>query len=329
MNSNRASFTAADAMPVKLLQNSKLIKSIVADKIIPPLHVQLIPTNKCNLKCSFCSCENEDRSIEMSTADLTNTFIVLSKLGTEGVTITGGGEPLLHGGLGFLINAAYDYSIKVGLVTNGLLLSKLPSETINKVTWCRISQGDMREKWGKLILDRLSNTIKSAPDVGWAFSYVVSETTDVEKIKSFLKFADDHNFTHVRLVADLLCTDKIPMSDLEKELSGFINDLKVPVIFQDRKKPEKGHDCRVCYLRPVITPDSKVYACCGAQYAMKTPTLNFPKELCLGEVSQLPEIIAKSSEPFEGAKHCEYCYYGNYNRTLDMLMASTEHREFI
>lgn len=329
MNSNRASFTAADAMPVKLLQNTKLIKSITEDKIILPLHVQLIPINKCNLKCSFCSCSKDDRSGEMNRHQASKILQILRHCKTEGVTITGGGEPLLWEPLNDLIPYMHASSIKIGLVTNGLLLSRQDTDTLNRLTWCRISQGDAREEWSERFFGRLSGVIKYAGRVGWAFSYVVSQNPDIDKIKRFIRFADDHNFTHVRLVADLLCTDKIPMDIVRNELSDFMQDIKTPVIFQDRKKPEKGENCRVCYLRPVIAPDMKVYACCGAQYAMKEPTLNFPPDLCLGYVHDLPEIIKGSAKPFEGAKHCEYCYYGNYNRTLDMLMTPTQHREFI
>lgn len=325
MNSNRASFTAADTMPVKLLQNHKLIESITQRRIIPPLHVQLIPTNKCNLKCSFCSCERDDRSGEMDAEEMARLIYNLKKIKTEGITITGGGEPLLYPHIQDLINRMWFHEIKIGLVTNGLLLSKIIPIILNMLTWCRISQGDTRENWSQRFFDRLSGVINNAPDVGWAFSYVVSLNPNIEKIKRFIEFADENNFTHIRLVADLLQPDKVNMDKLREE----IKSQTVPVIFQDRNKPEKGENCRVCYLRPVITPDMKVYACCGAQYALKKPTLNFPPELCLGDVSQLPEIIAKSSEPFEGAKHCQYCYYGNYNRTLDMLMTNTQHREFI
>lgn len=298
MNSNRASFTAADAIPVKLLQNHNLVKNIVQNKIIPPLHVQLIPTNRCNLKCSFCSCSNENRNIEMTKEQAVNIAFELKKLDTEGVTVTGGGEPLLWPYLPDLLIQLSALGIKTGLVTNGVLLSKQNPEILNHLTWCRISQGDTREKWAPRFLDRLSGIINQTPNVGWAFSYVVSEFPDYNKIMKFIHFANDHEFTHVRLVADLLCTDKIPMNEVKYNIGNLIRDMdiKVPVIFQDRNKPEKGENCRVCYLRPVITPDMKVYACCGAQYAMEKPTLNFPPELCLGDVSQLPEIIAKSSE---------------------------------
>lgn len=320
-----ASFTAADNYPIKLFQNHRIIKSIVEDKIVPLAHVQLIPTNKCNLHCSFCSCSADDRDSEMSLEKLTETITVLKLMEVEAVTITGGGEPLLYPSIYSLIDLLHLNGIKIGLVTNGLLLPKQPDEMLQKITWCRISQGDDREDWSDGILKRLESKFTANKSVDWAFSYVVSKTPNYEKIQWLYNFANQNNFTHMRLVADLLEPLQVPMLNLRAQ----IKSANTPLIFQERTDPEHGHNCRVCYLRPVITPDQKVYACCGAQYAFETPSRNFPESLCLGDVKQLPEIIKNSSEPFPGGEKCTRCYYGNYNRTLDMLFTELNHKEFV
>jgi len=51
------SYTAADAFPIKVLKNS-----ILQNGKIKPFHIQLYPTNVCNLNCSFCSCANRNRN---------------------------------------------------------------------------------------------------------------------------------------------------------------------------------------------------------------------------------------------------------------------------
>ena len=254
MNSNRASFTAADTMPVKLLQHSELIRSITEDRVIPPLHVQLIPTNKCNLNCSFCSCAGENRSEEMTWGQAEEVIMLLQDQRTEGVTITGGGEPLLYPHLNQLIKKLDTADIKAGLVTNGVLLPKQDTSTLNRLTWCRISQGDAREQWSPGFYKSLKKVVEGASNVDWAFSYVVSNKPNIPKIQELLAFADEQGFTHVRLVADLLCTEQIPMEELQQVLAKVVEKMGTPVIFQDRKQPEKGSNCRVCYLRPVITP---------------------------------------------------------------------------
>jgi organic radical activating enzyme len=330
MKDPKTSYTAADSFPVKLFQNPELIRQIVTEGFIPPTHVQLIPTNRCNLTCAFCSCAEEDRSLEMSEEQLHETISVLAPWITSSATITGGGEPLLYPHFDTMIWMLVQRAIKLGLVTNGTLLHKQTPARINQLTWCRISHGDEREEICPRYLEGLAHMVKKCPEVDWAFSYVVGPWPKVEQIRDLVLFANLHKFTHVRLVADLLQPDDVPMDWLRGELDGLLQYVDVPVIFQARKKPEKGKDCRICYLKPVLAPDMKIYACCGAQYALKTSSLKFPQELCLGEIKDLPDIIKRQSlEPFEGAEHCVKCYYGDYNRALSMLLSNTEHREFV
>ena len=97
-----------------------------------------------------------------------------------------------------------------------------------------------------------------------------------------------------------------------------------------RDRPEAGGECYICYLKPVVTPDMKVYACCGTQYALRVPTKNFPPELCLGDIHEFSRMIREGDvKPFVGARHCVRCYYGNYNRTLAMLLSDVQHAEFV
>lgn len=326
----KTSYTAADSFPVKLFQNPELIRQIVTEGFIPPAHVQLIPTNRCNLTCSFCSCAEEDRSLEMNKEQLQRVISVLHPRLTRSVTITGGGEPLLYPYFYYMVQMLRDRHIKMGLVTNGVLLDKQSPEYLNKLTWCRISHGDDREELEPEYLAGFANMVKKCPDVDWAFSYVVGQWPKVEQIRDLILFANLHKFTHVRLVADLLQPEDVPMAWLQQELSGLLDHIDIPVIFQARKSPEKGKDCRICYLKPVLAPDMKIYACCGAQYALKEPSMKFPQELCLGEIKDLPDIIKQQSlKPFEGAEHCVKCYYGEYNRALGMLLSNTQHKEFV
>ena len=166
MNTN--SFTAADVqIPVKVIQDIKLVESVVKNKVIPLRHLQLCPTNKCNLNCEFCSCSDRDKTLEMNYGHIVNLLIEAEKNGCEGITITGGGEPLLHPKINEIIESCYQMHIKVGLVTNGLALDKLAT----KVDWCRISFDSNRA------FHTIENTVRDAvekfPEVDWAFSYVL------------------------------------------------------------------------------------------------------------------------------------------------------------
>lgn len=330
MNVAKSSFTSADSFPVKLLQNHKLIRSITEDKIIPPAHIQLIPTNKCNLACKFCSCAKEDRNSEMSRIDLAKTINMMADELTDSVTITGGGEPLMFPFFSDMMDMLQYEGIKSGLVTNGILLPYADIRALKYLTWCRISYGDDREHWSQNFKDSMEYTVRQLPHVDWALSYVVSLEPDIDKLMGILRFSDYLGFTHVRIVADLMHPEDVPMEYVKQQLDTVLCSIKTPVLFQDRQKPELGSDCYICYLKPVITPDLKVYACCGAQYALDVPSQKFPEELCIGSVDTLSEIIrSHSRRPFDGSKHCKRCYYGNYNRALKALITDLQHQEFV
>lgn len=320
MIDRRNSFTAADSLPTKLLKDTSAIKSINKG-IIPPVHVQFIPTNKCNLNCPFCSCADRDKNKVALYSDVKKMVNRLKKLGTKSVTITGGGEPLMHPDINKIINYFYSRGIKVGLVTNGLLIDRLTAG--KQITWCRISNGDDR-KFTESYKAKLLAKVKEFPNVDWAFSHVLSRKPNTEEIENIVQFANDNKFTHVRVVADLYDTANVPIEDLKKQLK--VDDKLV--IYQGRKEPEHGGDCYICYIKPLISADMKVYACCGVQYALKDSTKELPDELCLGSVWGIEEIIKKSNKPLNG-NICVKCYYMNYNRILKSMLNEVQHAEFI
>lgn len=321
------SYTAADNMPVKLIKDIDVIKEINETGRIIPAHVQFIPTNKCNLNCPFCSCAKDDRVTEISFPYVYRITNQLYKLGTKSVTITGGGEPLLHPEIEEIIKLFIVCGIKVGLVTNGLLLHKINPEVLNTITWCRISNGDFRT-FTNAYSEHLSDVVKSCPNVDWAFSHVVSKKPNMAEIGKVVDFANEHNFTHVRLVADLFETEEVSLDNVKHYLNAakIIDD---KVIYQGRKEPTKGSDCRICYVKPLISADCKVYACCGVQYSLPDEQKHLPETLCLGSALDMYKIFESSIHPFKGGRKCVKCYYKNYNDLLEIMQQNVKHKEFL
>ena len=85
-------FTAANTMAPKLIQCPQAI----VDGKIRPYHIQLVPTNRCNANCSWCSFSKADRRLEMDIDEALEIIDYFAHLGTKAITITGGGEPTLH-----------------------------------------------------------------------------------------------------------------------------------------------------------------------------------------------------------------------------------------
>lgn len=322
----KTSFTAADSIPIKVLLDKDVIHHAFTQSRLIPVHIQFLPTNKCNLNCKFCSCSERDKAQEIDFGLAKKIINLCKQLGTKSVTITGGGEPLLYKQFNELIEYFWVKKIKIGLVSNGLLLHCAVPETINKLTWCRISNSDERS-FNDVYKKKLSNVVNAAPDVDWAFSHVVSTAPNIDEIIKVIDFANEHHFTHVRLVSDLFQPESVDMQRLKtKILQKGLDDSKV--IYQERKAYARGGDCYIGYLKPLIGADAKVYACCGVQYALERPSKNLPEELCLGEALDMENIIARSSEPLNGTI-CSKCYYMNYNILLKGLLKEVEHKEFV
>jgi len=322
----KTSYTAADSIPLKVLLDNDLMQQAHNNNKLIPLHIQFLPTNKCNMNCDFCSCSERDATLEMNF-DLARAIIEkCRKAGTKAVTITGGGEPLMYPRFTDLVGCFYKSSIKIGLVSNGLLLHKVSKETLDRITWCRISNDDQRT-FGNVYRKQLSHVVTESPGVDWAFSHVVSSKPNVDEIARIVEFANEHSFTHIRLVADLFQPEEVDLEQLKETIRNRgVDDVRV--IYQGRKAFDRGGDCFIGYLKPLIGPDGKVYACCGVQYALDVPSRDLPDELCLGDAVNIAGIIDRSNIPLDGSI-CMKCYYMNYNILLRGMLKSVDHKEFV
>ena len=213
--------------------------------------------------------------------------------------------------------------IKMGLVTNGLLLGRLRTDVLNKITWCRVSCCDERP-FDQRAVDILHSAVERAPNVDWAFSYVVGESYAPANLASYLRFANEHTFTHVRVVSDLCDLDHVASMDFIK--SGVAGTDDRLAIYQGRKHYDPGsRQCWISQLKPMIGADGKVYPCCGVQYAHIEQDFDMPETMCTGSAFKLKEALSK---PFDGAQ-CYRCYYKNYNDILEQMITDIEHLEFV
>jgi len=305
--SKTTSFTAAGSLPLKLVKNRGFLDALPD---IRPVHVQFIPTNRCNLKCSFCSCANVDRGEEMRFAEIEVLIEHLAKVGTQSVTITGGGDPLMHPRIDDIIAKFAEHGIEMGLVTNGTLFGKVKPESLSLLTWCRISCSDERS------LPDLSTVVQA--DTDWAFSYVLSAKPNLDNLRDHIEFAEAYGFTHVRVVSDLLDVEHSKVSEVREHFDSEL------VIWQDRQEYTRGvKDCRISLLKPVIGPDGLVFPCCGVQYAQQEASLDLPESMAMGYWGDIGNLTC-----FDG-RQCAKCYYEGYNTLLAALVDDIEHVPFV
>lgn len=312
-----ASYTAAGCFPTKLLQ-----QAVVQKGKIVPYHVQLNPTNACNLRCPFCSCSERERELSVPMSEMMEMIRMFAGLGTRAVTITGGGEPMLYPNLNEMIRTCNGHGIAVGLVTNGTLLGRLEEQP----TWVRISFDDLRA------LDRrFAQTVESAvrwlPESDWAFSYVLGSKPKIPTIKGVLKLAADNGFTHVRLVSDLLDLEAVPDMQQMQRLLRDANGEPL-VIYQGRKQYTAGRtDCLISLAKPVVGADGNLYPCCGTQYAIDPPPRDYAAVMSMGHWREFPAVFNEQRH-FDGSI-CSRCYYDDYNMALGLMTTPVAHGVFI
>lgn len=128
---------------LKLLLNYRKVCSII-DVLnekkdydeIPPISVELHLTNKCNLKCAWCTDKDlrrESVSLELNTIE--KLFMYFSRH-SIGVTIEGGGEPTTHPNFQQIVELGSQMGIHMGLISNGVIDC---SALAYKFRWIRIS----------------------------------------------------------------------------------------------------------------------------------------------------------------------------------------------
>ena len=311
--SKESSFMAAGTIPTKLLHNQ-----IIDGKRIIPVHLQLIPTNDCNLHCDFCSCSDADRTKQLTLDQMMQVIDVSSERGTKAITITGGGEPLMHPGLNEVIWYANKRGIQVGLTTNGVLLNRLKKH--ENLTWCRISSSDDRTPNYQAIRKAISVN----PETDWAFAHVVTKEPDYQMIREIVDFTNENQLSHVKLHPDLFNLPQIPMDMVR----AYLEDKDTSrVIWQDRDNITRGtKNCYISLLKPMVAPEG-IFGCCGAQYAIKGQERVMTDRMKMGDVEDLAKIL-DAQVPFNGAI-CDVCYYTRYNDALSKLKDKPRHKEFL
>ncbi len=316
-----SSYASASVFPRKVIRRAR--EFFVGGKLYP-YHGQISLTNRCNLDCGFCSCSDRDKGAELSLAKAQNIMFQFQLLGMKALTITGGGEPILHPQFDEFVIFVNKLEISMGLVTNGLALGTVPVSTLSKLVWCRVSASD--ESCLDSLFPKVEEAVSSSPGVDWAYSYVVTENYDPHKVMEVVKHMDQLGMKHARLVTDILDDKKSAVMDILKNRirEAGIDDSKV--IYQDRKIFTEGNArCLLSLVKPVIGTDGQIYPCCGVQYARQDLSKNFDIKMSMGsDISH----IWQGQRYFDGGD-CDKCYYSSYNEVLGIIVDGLEHEEFI
>lgn len=133
--------------PYKVVHHINHLQDLKAGIQTVPIQVQMVPSNVCNQRCSFCayrmkgSLSSEDfiNTQTMDTEKVIECLDCFKSMGVRAVHYTGGGEPLVHGQITKIFKHTMDLGLDLALVTNGMAFSQEQIEMLSDVAWVRIS----------------------------------------------------------------------------------------------------------------------------------------------------------------------------------------------
>jgi MoaA/NifB/PqqE/SkfB family radical SAM enzyme len=161
-----------------------------------PFFVQLMPTERCNLRCRYCYAQFGDRHRPDFPIDsLLKVIDGLAQLGTRNIMVAGG-EPLLRKDIGRIVDRITGHNIRCSVNTNGILIPDRIDQ-IAKADMLSISLDGTREinDWyrGEGSYDRVIAGIKLARQRKIRVQIQLTLTRDLKR-----------SFEHVNKIAEEL-----------------------------------------------------------------------------------------------------------------------------
>lgn len=130
----------------KILWHTDRLCSFLREGSAFPVHVEISPTNDCNMSCEWCFC-NRMRSKESIDIGVLESFLMeFHRMGGKAVGWSGGGEPTCYSHLDDAIEIAADIGLEQGLFTNGLFPKRLIKVIGENMTWVRLALDTTEKK---------------------------------------------------------------------------------------------------------------------------------------------------------------------------------------
>lgn len=300
---------------IKLLHHPEVLRSIKKNGFVRPISLQVAPTSRCNLNCSFCSNANRENHEDLDFERIYKLLRELSWIGLKTVEWTGGGEPTLYKHLAEAVKVAQGLDLQQGLITNGLLLNKLNSDVLASLKWIRISMN---------CLDYVKEIKIPAFGGTLGFSYVVNEDSKPETLEILKKYADEYHPEYIRIVPNCQATMEQQEANNER-LSAMVEAIGAPFFYQAKhfSTPEK---CYWGYLKPFVLHNGMVYPC-SSVVLNEDSEKTFHSRYQWVSMEDLPNMY---KHPMKGGNWgCSHCVFRTQNDLIASLRNPTGMENFV
>ena len=270
----------------KILSCYKDIKQILHGNIVPPRTVEFFISDICNHNCIGCHSQELHKSktpfLDFEVAKKVVDEVAI--MGTEGIEISGGGEPLLYPHIVELVKYINDKGMKVGMITNGTCFKKSMYPILHNLLFLRIAfDAGTRETYKKVHgvdhFEKLQNIIEDI--ITYKKEHKLNVTIG---LKYLISYANENELLEAAEIARDLGVNYIQFKPLRHSKEGIENPDKVKALIEEAKKlatntfqviggVDKTYIKQRCILNmmhPLIDASGDVFLCAFFQHRMDT-----------------------------------------------------------
>lgn len=332
------------------------------DKIMPPVHIRIKPTNVCNHNCYYCAYKKDN--FQLGKDMVTRDYIPMEKMmeiiddieemGVEAVTFSGGGEPFCYPYLLEAVKKLSKTSVKFASLTNGSRLSGEIAEFFARYgTWIRVSMDGWddesyssyrRVPKGEFarVMQNMKNFKKLGGKCYLGVSLIVNEN-NASHIYEFSSKLKDIGVDSVKVSPCIVSDNGIENNEYHKpifkqvkeQIKRATNELKDEKfeIFDAYHELEGKFNkeytwCPYLQILPVIGADQNVYSCQDKAYNLEEGLIEFIKNM------RFKDFWFSDKNKFfkiNPSIHCNHhCVANAKNKfVLEYLNADKEHLGFV
>lgn len=291
------------------------------DKLTVPVTCEIDLTTICQNSCRFCINKESNKSSH-SIMDINLLYDLgaeLNILNVPSITLTGGGEPLVHPQFTEIVCYLKELKFKLGLITNGIFLDRY-IDLVPLFEFVRVSL------YG--VDDQSYYDITGTHN----FQRVINNICEIVKVKSTttvgISYAIEENFTRTDEAAKLASVLDVDYIQFKPVLNNKFDCVShsSKTIITERYNVLDTRPCKLAGLIGIVSADGNVYYCCIKRGIDK---------YCLGNLrdNKFLELWAKRKDIVPNISECHSCRYVNYVKGYDSIPKSDfhflKHRDFL
>ena len=347
----------------KLLNHVRSVERIAGGEsilAIPPVTVEIDPSNACNSACWWCSTADTRVRIHASLERERALRLLgeLKEYGVQSVVFKGGGDPSMVPWIHEAVQVAGELQLAVGMNTNGArLTAQLRRELVARGSWVRFSvdasnaetylKVHQRKEWGKVVrnIKALVDDRNAAGSSLYIGMNCNLDEFNVDEVPEFVALGEELgvDYVAVRPTYWNIAPTGVKHADIRDRVRAALVLAEEMAQTSRRVKIQTGNirnaighgiddpgACLAPTMMGVVCADGSVAACCDlrghAQYSFgNIYDLSF-KEIWEGE--RRASVVLQHTALRECDAFCSHAY-AYYNQAIDYLRSARPQREFL